>query len=236
MHSSVRRMSPFVVHAAVTAALAWQPHAFLPPRHPNFHGIQRRGAPCVTASEANGGDGLSEEERRTALRLPERAPAADDGSVEWRDDTGDPLGGGDYDAEMFAQASYRVRRRAAAGEYNSTSPSRDLPLIALVAQVGLGGTLCAALCYSWVLNYQADLGTAWAVEALSHSDEWWFGWFGRLWGRPPGGPLTLLYAAGNGINAVRCAPQLFDRLVVTRAPRSEDSNASAVSEEGQGEV
>ena len=153
---------------------------------------------------------MSDEERRKALRLPDPAYAdSSDGEVEWRDDTGDPLGGGDYDAEMFAQANFRVRRRAAAGEYNSSSTSRSLPLVALVAQVGLGGTLCAALTYSYVLTSEAEAGTAWAVEALSHSDEWWFGWFGRLWGKPPGGPFALLYAAGNGLNAVRCAPMLL---------------------------
>ena len=155
---------------------------------------------------------LSEEERRTALRLPPRPPPAE------LDDTGDPLG--DRGDAMLSQANFRVQRRAAAGEYNNTAPSRSLPLVALVAQVGLGGTLCAGLGYCCLLNSEAEAGAAWAVDALAHSDEWWFGQFGTLWGKPPGGPLALLYAAGNGLNALRCAPLLFDRLIVTRAPRS----------------
>ena len=148
------------------------------------------------------------------------------------DDTGDPLGGGDADAELFAQANFRVRRRAAAGEYNMTSTSRSLPLVALVAQVAFGGALCGALCYSWLLNSEAEAGTAWAVEALEHSDEWWFGLFGRLWGKPPGGPWALIYGGLNGLNAVRCLPLLFDRLVVSRAPRSEDTEGSDGTDEG----
>ena len=87
---------------------------------------------------------LSDAER-SALRLPPKGSSVpSDSDVEWRDDSGDPLGGGDADAEMFAQAQFRVRRRAAAGEYNASATSRSLPLIALIAQVGLGGAISAA--------------------------------------------------------------------------------------------
>ena len=140
---------------------------------------------------------------------------------------GDPLGGGAADTELFSQALFRVRRRADAGLYNATATSRSLPLVALVAQVGVGGALCASLTYCWLLNAQAAAEVPWAVDALAHSDEWFLGLFGRLWGKPPSGPGALLFAVGNGINAVRCLPLLFDRLVVSRIP-----NTNATAEDG----
>ena len=76
-------------------------------------------------------DDISEEERRKALRLPDPAPAPppllDDvlAAVEARDDSMDPLGGGEAGDAMFEQAEYRVRRRAAAGEFDGAS-SRTL--------------------------------------------------------------------------------------------------------------
>lgn len=106
-------------------------------------------------------------------------------------------------------------------------PSRSLPLVALLAQVGLGGAIGGFCLYSYTLNANADAGVPWAVDALQASDSWLFGLFGRLWGRPPGGPVALLLAAGPGLNAIRCLPLLFDRLVVPRLP---DSNASNVGE------
>ena len=171
---------------------------------------------------------LSEEEM-DALRLPQSArQRAQGASGEWsleesnRMDVGDPLGGGAAD-EMFAQAEFRVRRRAAAGEYNATATSRSLPLIALVAQVGFGGAICAFVGYCWLINEEAAKGAAWAVDALAGSEEWVFGLFGRLWGKPPGGPAALFYAGANGLNVVRCLPLLFDRLIVSRLPESEFS-------------
>ena len=51
-------------------------------------------------------------------------------------------------------------------------------------------------------------------------------------GKAAGGPWTLFYAGLNGANALRCAPQLFDRVVVTRLPRSDDSEAEEGGEGG----
>ena len=42
-----------------------------------------------------------------------------------------------------------------------------------------------------------DDGAAWAMEALEHSDQWLFGAVNAVFGRPPGGPLTLALAALN---------------------------------------
>ena len=155
---------------------------------------------------------------REALRLP----SSDTSSPEQLpDDRMDPLGGGDADEVRLNQALFRVRRKAAAGAYNGTA-SRSLPLIALVAQVGVGAPLCAGLLYCYGLNQQADAGVAWAVEALGASDAWLGGAFSLLWGKPPGGPLCLLYALANGLNALRVAPQLFDRLLISRLPGASD--------------
>jgi hypothetical protein len=157
---------------------------------------------------------------REALRLP--SSDSDTTSLEQRpDDRMDPLGGGDADEIRLNQALFRVRRKAAAGAYNGTA-SRSLPLIALVAQVGVGAPLCAGLLYCYSLNQQADAGVAWAVEALGASDAWFGGAFSLLWGKPPGGPLCLLYALANGLNALRVAPQLFDRLLIARLPGASD--------------
>ena len=168
------------------------------------------------------GKPLSDEER-AALRLPSSARPEP-----LPDDSMDPLGGGDE--EELNRALFRVRRKAAAGAYNGTA-SRTLPLVALVAQVGVGALLCAGLLYCYALNVQADAGAAWAVEALGQSDTWWFGTFGSVWGKPPGGPLTLVYAGANGLNALRCAPLLFDRLLVSRLPRSAEEPRDREEEE-----
>lgn len=162
---------------------------------------------------------LSDAERAVALRLPTNPPPPEEPS-----DRGDPLWT-EADDALMEQANFRVRRRAAAGVYNATTTSQSLPLVALLAQVAGGGGLCAALSYCYLLTSEAEAGTAWAVEALAHSDEWWFGLFGWLWGKPPGGPFCLIYAVLNGANAVRCAPLLFDRLVVGGLP-----NATVVDE------
>ena len=159
---------------------------------------------------------------REALRLPISSSDSDTTSPEQLpDDRMDPLGGGDADEVRLNQALFRVRRKAAAGAYNGTA-SRSLPLIALVAQVGVGAPLCAGLLYCYGLNQQADAGVAWAVEALGASDAWLGGAFSLLWGKPPGGPLCLLYALANGLNALRVAPQLFDRLLISRLPGASD--------------
>ena len=163
---------------------------------------------------------MDELDDRRALRLPDKEPPP-----EPPDDTGDPLGGGEAGEEMLSQARYRVRRRAAEGEYSKQPTSKSLPLVALVAQVGLGGALGLGLGYCWFVNSQAQAGTPWAVDALAHSDDW----FPKIpppplpavFERPPSGPITLLYAAINGLNALRCLPLLFDRLLVSRLPNSE---------------
>ena len=100
-----------------------------------------------------------------------------------------------------------------------------------VAVGGLAPLLCAGLLYCYALNAQADAGAAWAVEALRNSDQWLFGTFGYVWGKPPGGPLTLVYASANGLNALRCMPLLFDRLLVSRLPRSGEEDPEPSSEE-----
>ena len=140
---------------------------------------------------------FSEAERK-ALRL-RSAPLE-----QLPDDRRDPLGGGDADEARLNQALFRVRRKAAAGAYNGTA-SRSLPLVALVAQVGVGAPLCAGLLYCYALNQQADAGVASAVEAIGASDAWLGGAFGIVWGKPPGGPLCLLFCMANGLNALRCA-------------------------------
>jgi hypothetical protein len=136
--------------------------------------------PFIGAVRPRGHAAMAErsDEDLDALRVPANAPARrrdGDWSLEEsnRRQAGDPLGGGAADIEAIEQAQFRVQRRAAAGVYNSTSESRSLPLIALLAQVGLGGGLCAGLSYCWLLNAEAAKGTVWAIDALAHSDEVW---------------------------------------------------------------
>ena len=155
-----------------------------------------------------------DESRRIALRLPDKAPP------EQPSDRGDPLGGGDADEQMLAEARYRVRRRADAGEFSAKATSQQLPLVSLLAQVGIGSLIALGLGYSWLVRSEAEAGTVWAVAALANSDAWWPAPVRLLFERPPGGPLVLLYAAANGLNAVRCLPLLFDRLLVSRAPNA----------------
>ena len=157
----------------------------------------------------------SEAARREALRLPATPPPP-----EPLDDSGDPLGGGDEGDRFIAEAQFRVRRRAERGDY-SDAASRSLPLVALLAQVGFGGALCLVLGYCYVVRAEAESGTAWAVAALANSDAWFLWPLGGplgLFTEPPGGPLTLIYAGANGLNALRCLPLLFDRLLVARLP------------------
>lgn len=156
---------------------------------------------------------MDEASDREALRLPQEKPPPDPPS-----DEGDPLGG---DPEKdFLDAQYRVQRRAQAGEYDGSS-SRSVPLIALLAQVFGGGALCIGFLYCWLVRHEADAGTTWAIEALANSNSWWFGPAKLLFDVPPGGPLTLGYAAVNGVNALRCLPQLFDRVLVSRLPNDD---------------
>lgn len=173
------------------------------------------------------------DKEREALRLP-----TCDTPEQLPDDSMDPLGGGDADEVRLNQALFRVRRKAAAGAYNGTA-SRTLPLIALVAQVGVGAPLCAGLLYCYGLNQQADAGVASAVEALGASDAWLGGAFALAWGKPPGGPLCLLYALANGLNVLRCAPLLFDRLLISRLPGATyeqgGEGCDGGSQEGDGE-
>ena len=155
---------------------------------------------------------MDEASDREALRLPPKRPP------DPPSDEGDPLGG---DPEKdFLDVQYRVQRRAEAGEYDG-APSRSVPLVALLAQVFGGGALCIGFLYCWLVRHEADAGTEWAIEALANSNSWWFGPAQLLFSVPPGGPLTLAYAAINGGNALRCLPQLFDRLLVSRLPNAD---------------
>ena len=144
-----------------------------------------------------------EEERRIALRLPDKPPPPEP------NDHGDPLGGGDADIQLIEQAQFRVKRRADAGEYAAKATSRSLPLVSLLAQVGFGSGIFLGLGYCWLVRLEAEAGTAWAVEALANSDAWWPAPARLIFDRPPGGPLVLLYAGANGLNAVRCLPLLI---------------------------
>lgn len=156
---------------------------------------------------------MDEASDREALRLPRKKPP------DLPSDEGDPLGG---DPEKdFLDAQYRVRRRAEAGEYDKDASSRSLPLIALLAQVFGGGALCIGFGYCWLVRNEADAGTTWAIEALANSNSWWFGPAKMIFSVPPGGPLTLGYAAFNGVNALRCLPLLFDRVLVSRLPNDD---------------
>ena len=156
---------------------------------------------------------LDDEARRVALRLPDQLPTE-------CSDLGDPLGGGDRDAQMMEQARYRVKRRADAGDFDAVATSQQLPLISLLAQVGFGGIIFIGLGCSWLVRHEADAGTAWAIDALANSASWWPAPARLVFERPPGGPLVLLYAGANGLNAVRCLPMLFDRLLVSSAPNA----------------
>ena len=155
-----------------------------------------------------------DEDRRIALRLPDKAPQ------EQPRDQGDPLGSGEADDQMFAEARFRVKRRAEAGEFSAKATSRQLPLVSLLAQVGIGGVIFLGLGYSWLVRFEADANTEWAVAALANCDAWWPAPAKLVFDRPPGGPLVLLYAGANGLNAIRCLPLLFDRLLVSRAPNA----------------
>ena len=166
-----------------------------------------RAAPILSSVE----DDSAEEARRSALRLPPEQP--DPGP----DDTGDPLGGGED--EFFRAAEARVRRRARDGHYEKLgTTSRSLPLVALLAQVGLGGALSLGFGYCWLVRAEADAGAGWAVEALSNADAWFIGPARLVFSQPPGGPLTLVYALANALNVLRCLPLLFDRVLVARLP------------------
>ena len=154
---------------------------------------------------------MDEQARRIALRIPDQPLPAPN-------DQGDPLGGGDGDAQLIEQARFRVKRRA--DSFAAKPPSQSLPLVSLLVQVGLGGSLAVGLGYCWLVRLEAEAGTAWAIEALVNSDAWWPAPARLVFENPPGGPLVLLYAGANGLNAVRCLPMLFDRLLVSRAPNA----------------
>ena len=127
---------------------------------------------------------------------------------------------GDGEEEFIESARYRVRRRQAAAAYNSTVLSRSLPLPALLAQVGGAGSISVLLFFCFFVQSEAAAGSAWAVDALVHSDEWAFGLVRIVFGEPPAGPLAIVYAAMAGAIAISSAPLLFDRLLV--APWSPD--------------
>ena len=169
------------------------------------------------------------EEERIALRLPKKSSEPDGEAVHWKDDRGDPLGGGEADSHMFESAQWRVQRNAARGDYNGTA-SATVPLAALVGRVTSGGSLCAGLLFCWYLNEQAGAGQQWALDTLESSDQWLFGSFGWAFGKPPGGWLTLVLAALNGINVLRVLPLLFDRLLISRLPRSESEGEESVGD------
>ena len=173
-----------------------------------------RASPILSSVEDDSvEDDSAEEARRSALRLPPKQP--DLGP----DDTGDPLGGGED--EFFRAAEARVRRRARDGHYEKLgTTSRSLPLVALLAQVGLGGALSLGFGYCWLVRAEAEAGAGWAVEALSNADAWFIGPARLVFSQPPGGPLTLVYVLANALNVLRCLPLLFDRVLVARLPSS----------------
>eukprot|EP00326_Haptolina_ericina_P006331 CAMPEP_0181215298 /NCGR_PEP_ID=MMETSP1096-20121128/25936_1 /TAXON_ID=156174 ORGANISM="Chrysochromulina ericina, Strain CCMP281" /NCGR_SAMPLE_ID=MMETSP1096 /ASSEMBLY_ACC=CAM_ASM_000453 /LENGTH=197 /DNA_ID=CAMNT_0023307139 /DNA_START=1 /DNA_END=594 /DNA_ORIENTATION=+ len=164
----------------------------------------------------------SDDERNT-LRLPEPQEDPDPGL----DDTGDPFGMGSSEA-FFERARLRVKRRAKSP--NNLKLSDSLPLPALVGQLALNGCLCGFLLYSFLVCSEADAGLPWALESLTHSDEWLFGAVHASFGdQPPSGWLALLSAGLNGLNVLRCAPLLFDRLVIKQAPNMTPGQADGAA-------
>jgi methionine-R-sulfoxide reductase len=76
------------------------------------------------------------------------------------------------------------------------------PLAKIISEAGLSGAVSLGLGYSFWVNMEAGAGAQWAIEALRGSDSWLFGAVNALFGRPPGGPLTLVLA---GVNALTVA-------------------------------
>ena len=88
------------------------------------------------------------------------------------------------------------------------------PLVKPVLEATLASLLCAGLVFSFWLNLKADLGDAWAAEALRGSDTWLLGAVKVVFGRPPGGPLTLALAALNGLTVAQKIPLIQAALKV----------------------
>ena len=97
------------------------------------------------------------------------------------------------------------RARAALERFSESAPTPP-PLSKTVLEATVSGTLCAGLLYSFWLNLQAEVGAAWAVEALRSSDTWCFGAVNAVFGRPPGGAPTLILAALNGLTLANKLP------------------------------
>lgn len=72
--------------------------------------------------------------------------------------------------------------------------------------------LCLGLVFCFVVNAQAGSGERWAIEALRGSDTWLFGSVNLVFGRPPGGPLTLVLAAFNALTVANKVPLIREAL------------------------
>ena len=92
------------------------------------------------------------------------------------------------------------------------------PLTKSVVEAGLSSLLCVGLLYSFYVNLQADLGQPWAIVALRSSDTWLFGAVNAVFGRPPGGPLTLVLAALNAGTVSQKLPLIRAGLERRKAP------------------
>lgn len=112
------------------------------------------------------------------------------------------------------------RSDAALATFAQTTQSPP-PLLKTVVEAKLSGLVCIGLLYSCWVNVQADAGAAWAVEALRTSDTWCFGAVNAVFGRPPGGPLTLLLAGLNGLAVANKVPLIREAFKATAERRSE---------------
>ena len=162
---------------------------------------------------------LSEEER-IALRIPPPGPPPPPPKL---DDSMDPMGVGDIEAEFFAENQRKLSERY---KKEKRPASKSLPLVAILSQIALNGWLSLVLGYCYLVREQADAGAAWAVELLAQPNEsLLLGFAVLLFGAPPGGLFTAALATLNGLNVIRNMPMLFDRIVVARVSEGEDKKS-----------
>jgi len=111
-----------------------------------------------------------------------------------------------------------ARSEAAVAAFAESADSiRGPPLAKVLAEAALSGMACAGLLYSWWVTEQAGAGAPWAIEALRGSGAWLGGAVNTVFGRPPGGPLTLLLAGLNGLTVLQKLP-LIAHATRARAP------------------
>ena len=157
------------------------------------------------------------EEERIALRIPPPGPPPPPPKL---DDSMDPMGVGDIEAEFFAENQRKLSERY---KKEKRPASKSLPLVAILSQIALNGWLSLVLGYCYLVREQADAGAAWAVELLAQPNEsLLLGFAVLLFGAPPGGLFTAALATLNGLNVIRNMPMLFDRIVVARVSEGED--------------